>query len=319
MEHQPEGSVGFSDLKVGYATDDHHESPGDDVTPNDGRRQKRRRTFLIRHHHVQESVDQEGEGVEDAVRRACRLPDLGEMSPNHSMSSVEGIPNINRFSSPNATASPGQRDGVQEDQTLQDGERVVSVGVGGYRVDVDTDMMNMVQQSQRTVKSTPQKPRRRQQQTPKSRQRMRSRLGHMSAAHGGPETPSVQNLISNIPAPSPSDAGRSRMRTPSNLAKQADALDARMQYLASSGGKLLSTLKLTVLRTVMEQGKMKSLCHCEDPLGVFRGSQIIVISSFVPDLAQDEAIVVNKPWLVLDDNDNVPIMICLGHIQPIKR
>jgi hypothetical protein len=140
----------------------------------------------------------------------------------------------------------------------------------------------------------------------------------MPSARGGPETPSVQNLISNIPAPSPSDAGRNRMRTPSRLAKQADALDARVQYLASSGGRLLSTLKLTVLRTVMEQGKMKSLCHCEDSLGVFRGSQIIVISSFVPGLAQDEAIVVNKPWLVLDD-DNVPIMICLGHIQPIKR
>lgn len=308
MEHQPEGSVGFSDLKVGYATDDQYESPGDDCTPDGGQRQKRRRAFLIQHHRVQESIGEEA-GVEDAVRRAGRFPDFGDMSPNHSISSVEGVPtNRYRMSWP----SHGQ-----EDQAERGGERVVSVGVGGYRVDVDTDMMNMVQQRQRVAKSSPQQPRRRQHQTPKTRPR-RSRLGHVPAARGGPETPSVQSLISNIPAPSPSDAGRNRMRTPSSLAKQADALDARMQYLASSGGRLLSTLKLTVLHTVMEQGKMKSLCHCEDSLGVFHGSQIIVISSFVPGLVQNEPIVVNKPWLVLDD-DNVPIMICVGHIQPIKR
>ena len=354
QQRQEEGSQPMTesvlpqdDVRVGYAEDsidDFREGSdsgsGDQLergqaVPGERRRQ---RAFAIRHHYMDDSL-----GNDNQVPAVNVLQDvMRQVGVSHQR--VDVVP-----PSPSSVEVQGALRAHSTSHMPQSGP--VTMGGGQHAVVVDADMMSMLGQvpSPRTAAyntaTTPARQKRRQ--NPMGQQTMtRRRVGvHSRLASLSTQTNSqnLQDFVSAIPAPSPIDVSRYRMRTPSTLKQQVETLDSRLQYLSSAQGRSVSTLMLTVLSVAIEQGKMKCLCHCESPMGVFHGPKVIIISPFNPDLAdlahhqslRETKIVVSKPWLVVGDDEdkdkecvdnnngskkiktNFPILLCLGGIQRV--
>jgi len=333
------------DARVGYAADsidDFRDESDSDSGPRLERGQavsgerRRHRAFAIRHHYMDDSVGNDkqvpvGNVLQDVMRQVgVSHQRIDDVSPSPSSVEVQG-------------GLRAQSTGVRP----QSGP--VTMGGGQHAVVVDADMMSMLGQvpsPRTTVSNTVSTPaRQKRRQSPVVRQAVTRRRGggpsRLASLSTQTNSQNLQDFVSAIPAPSPIDVSRYRMRTPSTLKQQVDTLDSRLQYLSSAQGRSVSTLMLKVLSVAIEQGKMKCFCYCESPMGVFDGHKVIIISPFNPDLADiahqqsvpETKIVVSTPWLIVaDDSDedkecmddantkikpNLPILLCLGGIQRV--
>ena len=131
-------------------------------------------------------------------------------------------------------------------------------------------------------------------------------------------------FVSQLQAPSPDQASlRIRMRAPTSLAQQVSTLEPRLQFDASNT-RGVSTLRLTVLRSEKEHGKVKCVCHCDHAMGVFEGETALVVMNQTLELGEVEegtGLILNKPWLVLEgqvaDGVTMPAVFCLGDVSRV--
>ena len=136
----------------------------------------------------------------------------------------------------------------------------------------------------------------------------------------GTPNKSLDAFVSQLQAPSPDQAPvRVRMRAPTSLAEQANTLGPRLQFDASNA-RGVSTLRVRVLRAEREHGKYIVLCHCEHPMGVFEGHQVLVVTNQIvglEDVREGAGLILNKPWLVLgglEVETNIPALFPLHEI-----
>lgn len=316
-------------------------------------RRGRRRAFAIRHHEMEGKGDVDGGVREELEHVMQQVGGLGTDGGIASLQQDGDDGSV--CQPLHIGASMDSKGGTSlddcEGRSIHTGPQVgVRMGSGGHALTVDAKMMAMMSRSsKRTGRSaTPslkiQPKRRRQQksqQTTTRRQRRSHGLGErLLATQLDPtavqNSSPMQEFISAVPAPSQIAPSRTRMRAPATLTQLADSLEERLQVLASTRtGSSVSTLKLRIKSVHTEYGKMMCRCSCDAPMGLLRDHFVVAVMRYMTDLDdlvssnqgasmiddQDNTtiggheIIVNKPWLILEDpNRSGTVLYCLGEV-----
>jgi hypothetical protein len=333
--------LGDDQVRVVYAPDEEIRSEyteGRQSVRHQDARRGRRRAFVIRHHVRDGPPEGPGVKIDRVIQNVRRGVDLPEGSASFGSAEVQCEERaVNGDLSRHSQSSPSPPT-----------ETRVKMGTGGHALFVDSYMMSMVQKSSSRREKTSQvgpsslgprggrrgaRPPSRRRSVMDGRDKSNRGLGHKLLSQLADADLDVNNstpnqvldtFVSQIPAPSPDSVSkRIRMRPPVTLAQQVNTLDARLKFEANVS-RGVSTLKLEVLRMDKEHGKLKCLCKCDHPMGVFEGKRAISVMKQSPDLGDihpGASIIINKPWFILDglvDGATVPMIFCLGDASRIS-
>ena len=327
-------------------------------------RRGRRRKFVTRHHLDEgDSEEGRGQGDGVDIGRALRDlrggfgMGVGPSTSNGSSVEVQGrerltgMSGVKQAAQANMRTMPTMTPATQGfTQELTRGP--ITMGSGRHALVLDASMVQMINASTASVGRgggadrrggrgarsapggrNPNKVRRREgmrrsAQNPHVQNPLSSKLLAQKPEEGRSfqETPnrSLDAFVSQLQAPSPDRAPvRVRMRAPTSLAQQASTLQPRLQFDATNA-RGVSTLRLRVREVEEEYGKIKCLCQCDHPMGVFEGETALVVMKQTVELGEVRegvGLILNKPWLVLEgnleDGLTLPAVFCLGDVSII--